>query len=68
MRNISGQKLISWTKILDILQIVANGSREKTVSWTKKVVIWSKIFKKWAAENRWGATTFGLSGQKPKNF
>lgn len=26
---------------------------EKTVNWTKKVGIWPKIFKKWAAKNRW---------------
>lgn len=64
----SWTKLFFWSKILGFLKKSWESAEEFTDVWSKKVGKWSKIFKKWAAESRWGATTFRVCGQKPKNF
>lgn len=66
--KIRGQKYFSWTKNLANLQKSWMTFGEFTDVWSKKVGKWPKIFKKWAAENRWGSKDFRICGQKPKNF
>lgn len=56
-----GQLVDFWAKLGRIAE-------EFTDVLDKKMAIWSKIFKKWAAKSLRAPTTFWICGQKPKNF